>query len=256
MPIGRSRDRGRLSIPMEPLVPIPAQGRIFSTRRRVRLSDRDERGRLRLDGMARFLQDVAIDDVEETGWGAPEHLWFVRSMRVDVLTPFVADREVDLRTWCSGMASIAAGRRWSLHGDAGGCIEVDSVWIHLGPDATPARLEGFGVYEEATAGRRVTTKLGLPEPSADATRRAWPLRATDIDVHGHLNNAVYWQAVEERLLETGPDPARPLRALLDYRRPIDLADPVELAETRRGGGLELAFVVREDCRAAARLEPL
>ena len=46
-------------------------------------------GRLRLDAVARFLQDVAIDDVEETGWGMPEHLWFVRSIRTDVLEPFV-----------------------------------------------------------------------------------------------------------------------------------------------------------------------
>ena len=67
--------------------PLPSQGRTFTARRRVRLTDMDARGRLRLDAVARFLQDVAIDDVDETGWGAPDHLWFVRSMRVDVLEP-------------------------------------------------------------------------------------------------------------------------------------------------------------------------
>lgn len=241
---------------MEPFVPVPAQGRVFAARRRIRLADMDERGRLRLDGVARFLQDVAIDDVEETGWGAPEHLWFVRSIRVDVLAPFLADREVDLTTWCSGMAAIAAGRRWSLRGDGGGRIEVDSVWIHLGPDAVPARIEGFGAYEEATGGRRVSTKLELPDPPADAARTPWPLRATDVDVHGHLNNAVYWQAVEERLRRAGPDPRRPLRAFLDYRRPIDLGDPVELHETRDGQRVDLAFAVAGETRAAARMEPL
>jgi acyl-ACP thioesterase len=48
----------------------------------------DARGRPRLDAVARFLQDVAIDDVQETDWGMPEHLWFVRRIRVDVLRPF------------------------------------------------------------------------------------------------------------------------------------------------------------------------
>lgn len=241
---------------MEPLVPIPDRGRTFTHRRRIRLSDRDAQGRLRLDGVARFLQDVAIDDVEETGWGVPEHLWFVRSIRLDVVAPFLADREVELTTWCSGMGSAAAGRRWSLAGDAGGRIEVDSVWIHLDRHGRPARLEGFGVYAEATAGRRVSTRLGLPELPPEAARTAWPLRGTDIDVHGHLNNAVYWQAVEERLAAGGPDPRRPLRARLEYRRPVDLGEPLELLERREEASLELAFVVEGDPRAVARVEPL
>ncbi|HXY85181.1 MAG TPA: acyl-ACP thioesterase domain-containing protein, partial [Gaiellaceae bacterium] len=112
-------------------IPVPDRGRTYSARRRIRLSDMDAHGRLRLDAVARFLQDVAIDDVQETGWGMPEHLWFVRSIRIDVLRPFLDDREAGLTTWCSGVAAIAAGRRWSITGDAGGHIEVDSVWIHL-----------------------------------------------------------------------------------------------------------------------------
>ena len=42
-----------------------------------------------LDAVARFLQDVAIEDVEETGWGMPEHLWLLRRIRIDVLEPFL-----------------------------------------------------------------------------------------------------------------------------------------------------------------------
>ncbi len=122
---------------LDPSLPLPTTGRTFSARCRVRLADMDERGRLRLDAVARFLQDVAIDDVQETGWGTPEHLWFVRRIRVEVRTPFLEDREVELVTWCSGLAAIAAGRRWTLEGDRGGRIEVDSVWIHSGPTSGP-----------------------------------------------------------------------------------------------------------------------
>jgi acyl-ACP thioesterase len=241
---------------MEPLVPLPDRGRTFSTRRRVRLADMDAGGRLRLDAIARYLQDVAIDDVQETGWGMPDHLWFVRSVRMDVHEPFLADREVSLTTWCSGMAAIAAGRRWSLTGDRGGRVEVDSVWIHLGPDAAPARLEGFGVYAEATGGRRVSTKLALPDPPADAPHAPWPLRSTDIDLHGHLNNAVHWEVVEEALLAYGPDPSRPHRALLDYRGPVDLTDVVQVAADAGGGRLDVWLTVAGECRAAARVERL
>ena len=130
----------------------------------------DVAGRVRLDAVARFLQDAAIEDVQETGWGVPEHLWVVRAIQVDVLAPLLRDRELEIVTWCSGVAAIAAGRRWSITGDAGGRIEVDSVWIHLDPAQRPARIGDFGPYALSAAGRPVSTKLELPGPPEDATR--------------------------------------------------------------------------------------
>jgi acyl-ACP thioesterase len=231
---------------LDPGIPRPKQGRTFSAHRRVRLSDMDARRRLRLDAVARFLQDIAIDDVQETGWGMPDHLWFVRRIRIDVIRPFLDDREVDLTTWCSGVAAIAAGRRWSVRGDAGGELEVDSVWIHLDAAANPARIEDFGVYAEATQGRHVSTKLELPDPPADALRSPWALRATDVDLHGHVNNAVYWQAVEELF---GDELGGPAQVELDYRRPIDLGEEIELARF----GDAVAFVAGDGVRAVARV---
>ena len=214
----------------------------------------DERGRLRLDAIARFLQDVAIEDVSETGWGTPTHLWFVRRIRIEVHEPFLEDREVELVTWCSGLAAIAAGRRWSVAGDAGGRLEVDSVWIHLDPDQRPARIEGFGVYAEATGGRGVSARLELTVPGNDAARRPWPLRASDVDLHGHVNNAVYWEAVEDALRAGPVDRYGPLVAELDYRAPVDLADPVELVTAGDGEAVSIGFCVGDAARAVARVE--
>jgi acyl-ACP thioesterase len=237
---------------LDPGLPVPAQGRTFSARRRVGLADLDAHGRVRLDAVARFLQDVAIEDVQQTGWGTPAHLWFVRSIRLDAVVPLLEDRELELVTWCSSLAAIAAGRRWSVTGDRGGRIEVDSVWIHLGPDQRPARIDGFGIYGEATGGRRASTKLELPDPPADAVRAPWPLRVSDVDPNGHVNNAVHWQAVEHALALHGFDPARPLVAELDYRDPIDLGDAVELVASG-GDPLLAALRVGGATKAAARV---
>jgi acyl-ACP thioesterase len=242
---------------VESLALLPPSGRTFRVRYRVRLSDADASGRLRLDAVARYLQDAAIDDVAETGWGAPEHLWVLRAVRIDVVKPFLADGEVDIVTWGSSFSSLAAGRRWSLSGDAGGAIEVDSTWIHLGPDARPARIgAGFEGYAEAAQGRVASTKLSLPLPSVDGTRFAWPLRATDVDRMGHVNNASYWSAVEHRLVARGPDLRRPYRARLDYRHPIDLGEEVEIAEETAAGRYGAAFLVGAAAKAVAWVEQL
>jgi acyl-ACP thioesterase len=242
---------------MDALVPIPETGRTFRVGYRIRLSDTDATGRLRLDAVARYLQDAATDDVGETGWGAPQHLWVLRSVRIDVLTPFLADGEVGVVTWGSSFSALAAGRRWSLSGDAGGSIEVDSVWIHLGPDARPARIgDGFDGYAQAAQGRVASTKLLLAPPPIDGNRSLWPLRLTDVDRMGHVNNAAYWAAVEQRLAELGVATRGPLRARLDYRHPIDLGDRVELAESAEEGSYHLAFLVEGAVKAVALVEPL
>ena len=222
----------------------------------MRLSDADATGRLRLDAVARYLQDAAIDDVSETDWGAPEHLWVLRSVQIDVLAPFLEDELVDIVTWGSSFSSLAAGRRWSLSGDAGGTIEVDSTWIHLGPDARPARIgEGFEGYAEAAQGRIASTKLTLSAP-AEGPRVAWPLRSTDVDRMGHVNNAAYWAAVEERLRQRDPDLRLPHRARLDYRHPIDHGDDVELVEETRDDRYVAAFLVSDVVKAVVSVEPL
>ena len=242
---------------MNGLVPIPATGRTFRVAYTVRLSDADAAGRLRLDAVARYLQDAAIDDVQETGWGAPEHLWVLRSVRIDVVSPMLGDGEVGIVTWGSSFSALAAGRRWSLAGDAGGSIEVDSVWIHLDRDARPARIgAGFDGYAEAAQGRAASTKLTLEPPSLDGDRHRWPLRVTDVDRMGHVNNAAYWAGVEQRLFDVRFDLRRPLRACLYYRHPIDLGERVELADRAEAGSYRAAFVVEGAVKAVARVETI
>jgi acyl-ACP thioesterase len=216
--------------------------RVYRAERRIRLSDMDPNGRLRLDAVARYLQDVASDDVADAGWSADEHVWVVRRAHVEIAAPFAGDEAVELATWCSGTGASAAARRTAIVGDRGGRIEAEVVWIHLGRDLQPARLPQrfHDVYAASAEGRGVSTRLELRGP-LDGEARPWPLRATDVDLLGHVNNAVYWSAVEETLWPLA-------RAVLEYRKPIDLGEPVEL----RAAGGELAFVVRGELRAAAR----
>jgi len=226
-----------------------AEARRFAAHRPIRLSDTAATGRLRLDAVARYLQDVAADDVLDAGFLPDEHIWVVRRTRLDVVQPFLGDTAVELVTWCDGVAAAAAARRTSLVGDRGGRIEAEMIWIHLGRDLQPLRLGDrfLAVYGASAAGRRASTRLELPAPPHGAERLEWRLRATDVDRLEHVNNAAYWAPVEELY---GTRLARPHRSVIEYRRPLDLGDPLELRRT----GDALWFLVGDEVRAAAILD--
>src|SRR5437870_348455 len=59
------------------LVPIPASGRRWTARRRARFGDADPKGRIRLDALASYIQDIATDDTDDAGLGG-DMVWIER----------------------------------------------------------------------------------------------------------------------------------------------------------------------------------
>lgn len=254
----------------DPLVPLPAAGRVFRSARRVRLADASPSRRARLDACARYLQDVGNDDTAESGFDDVASVWVVRRAVMDLLVPLRWTEWVDLATWCSGTGGRWAGRRLSLTGDQGGHVELDTLWVHLDPQSlAPARLpDAFSeIYGEAAGGRRISARhwLGGPPPGDDGQdgldRLAWPLRAVDFDVMGHVNNAAYWVAVEEVLARHRDHPVhpalgRPVRAVVEFGTGIPVGAPVELLVRRSDKQLDMWFQVDGATHASARLFPL
>jgi acyl-ACP thioesterase len=199
---------------------------VFQGRRHVRATDATATGRLRLDGLARFLQDVALDDVAETGW-QPPYGWLLRRCAVTVREyPRVAD-QVRLRTFCSGTGPRWAQRTTTVSGGGDGAAVIQAVALWVAVDhasGQPCSLgeDFYRFYGEATQGHRVSARLELPAPDRGAAARDWPTRAADFDTAGHVNNTVYWAALEDVIRETRADPPR--RALLECHRPVLPAD--------------------------------
>jgi hypothetical protein len=65
--------------------------------------------------------------------------------------------------------------------------------------------------------RRVSARLRHPAPETTAGGAGWVFRATECDIADHVNNAAYWQPLEEELL-AGEDPAH-LDVEIEYRAP-------------------------------------
>ncbi|HWW52886.1 MAG TPA: acyl-ACP thioesterase domain-containing protein [Acidimicrobiales bacterium] len=211
---------------MTEFLPRPAKGRRYRHQRRVRLSDAGPDGVLRLDGVARYLQDVATDDWADSGLD-PEETWVVRRTAVRVADggswPALGD-QVALTTWCGGTGPAWAERRTDLEVDGALMVETVALWVPLDRSGRPLRLgpEFHAVYGEAAGGRRVSGRVPAAPTMTDGKGRPWPIRQADLDIVGHVNNAAVWAAVTE--VAGGPVSS----AELTHHGPVENGGPVTL----------------------------
>lgn len=223
----------------------PSAGRRFSAGRRVRLSDTGPDGLLRLDALARFVQDVASDDARET-MSADYLAWVVRRSVLQVDQHPVSEEWCELTTWCSGYGPRWAERRTMVRGDQGGSCEAVVVWVAIDPQSgAPARLpDAFqAAYDEAADGRRVTARLQHGDPPPGSPTQPWRFRAGDLDRLGHVNNAAYLVVAEE----LAGSASRPRTVEVEYRNPIPPDTTVDLV-----GDTSAWWLVGDDIHATCR----
>jgi acyl-ACP thioesterase len=244
------------------LVDPSVAGRRYEVARRVHLNDTDARGVLRIDALARFLQDVATDDAHDAGRAHNRGVWVLRRIDMIVLREPVLYDTVTLLTFCSGTGPAWAERRTRVTDAAGDALaEAVAVWVYIDRDrGRPLALDDEFTqwYGEAAANRRVSGKLHLPAPPADAASRGWTVRASDFDVLDHVNNVRSFEAVVDELRRRLPG-LRVEHATVEYRGTLERDESVELRSTvsRLGDGLgdrlDAWLLVDGEVRVSARL---
>lgn len=245
---------------MSDLVERPSTGRVHEGRRTVRLADVSPAGRTRLDALARYLQDLSADDTADSALPDAE-AWVVRKTVIEVRAFPRYLEPMALATWCSGTGSHWAERRIRITGGAGAAVDAATTWVHFDrATGRPSRIpEGFHeIYGEASGGRRVKARLDHPDPPSDdgSAGFGWPLRFTDFDVLAHVNNAAYWQIVEE-VLSGRPDLRAPLRAEVQHRTAVERGAAVTVrVEERSDSGVALWVVADGTLAATAVVQPL
>jgi len=227
------------------------RSRVFEGSRPVRLGDADEHGRFRLDALARHLQDLATDDSNDSGMAVEPVFWVVRRAAITVERwPRYLER-LDYRTFCTGAGPRWAERRTSGRSSAGGHLEAAVLWAAV--DATSGRLALLSERFAQVWGRdvrQVSARLLHPPPPSGAAGRPWSIRATDLDVVVHVNNAAYWEAVEDELARRLPDRI-PVTAECEHRLPTDLGDQVRVVSEVHGETLRVWLVGDAGVHASA-----
>jgi len=198
---------------------IPTRGRVFAVSRRPGLADCAPSGRLRLDAIARWLQDVAYLDIEDAGV-AEVAVWVLRRTRI-VAAPFPRFGEhLRIHTFCSGAGQMWAERRTVIAraGEPNPLVQATALWVHLDPvsgQPTPLTPAEIDIYGESVSDWQVQARLRHPRPTGGERSERWRFRAVECDLAGHVNNAAYWTVLEEALLG-GAEPST-IDAEIEFR---------------------------------------
>ncbi|WP_051461425.1 acyl-[acyl-carrier-protein] thioesterase [Tomitella biformata] len=229
-----------------PMQEMPESGPLFVFDRPVRTGDVDEEKQLRLDGVARYLQDIASDQVGAMGEGVINPIWIVRRTVIDVVKPITWPTRVHLERWCSAMSTRWATMRVDIDGEDGGRIETEAFWININPETgMPTRIgdELERVLSARTTEHRLRWRPLLKDAAPDVPETPFPLRFTDIDPMRHLNNTVYLHVIEGLLSERPDLQTAPYRMIIEYLRPIARDSAVAIRGRDDEDGLAVWFMV-------------
>ncbi len=211
----------------------PATGRVFESTARVRLGDVTPAGLCRVDALARMLQDLSSDDTADAAHSTTDandgRVWVLRRLAIRGDRRPRYRQDLRLSTWCSGIGPRWAERRTDIEWGDGSRLEAVALWActDLETGAPVPLAAGFAdVFGVSARGRKVSARLVLGEPE---TREGatWPLRASDFDLLGHVNNANYWSPTESALAGSG---AKLELALIEFRGGVRPGESVRIVE--------------------------
>lgn len=237
----------------------PDTGYVYRTSWRVATGDLDTNLHLRLDGVARYIQEVGAENLVDAGEAEEHPHWLVQRTVIDVVEPMEFPNDVSFSRWCSALSSRWCTMRVDLVGSDGGRIETEGFWIAINAKTlTPQRVSDTLVerFASTTDVHRLKWRPWLENPGELDEMMPFALRRTDIDVFEHVTNTAYWHAIHE-VMALCPDVCTPpYRAVIEYRRPIKYGEDITIGWARRGDDVQIALSVGDDIRAAALLRKL
>jgi acyl-ACP thioesterase len=224
---------------LQPLKERPGDVRCFSHERRAGVAEVAATGRVRLDTLARWVQDVAWADVEDAGLRELT-IWLVRRTRVRVRRFPSLDETYALSTFVTGLGRMWAERRTNIVPAATPAarplVEVSCIWVHIDPARllpSPVDQREIDMWTSPRT-RAVKARLRHPAPpEKGAAETPWTFRASELDIAEHVNNAAFFTPFDDELLAVDPDgQVVSVDLEIEYRTPAQAGEIRVLSDGR------------------------
>ena len=166
----------------------------------------DRFGRMKTSWLLACLQEVAGEHSELLGASNGEYngrhlFWAVTRHKVEITRLPEAKENITLQTWPCPTTRVAYPRATVAYDKQGNeLFRAMSLWVLMDADSRAMILPGkSGVLVEGiTTGREVGNPVSLA-PAVGGNCVSRPVRYTDLDVNGHMNNTQYLNWVDDLL---------------------------------------------------------
>lgn len=210
---------------------------------RLRWMDFDRYGRMQPTAILDIFQDLAIAHAEQLGIGRAAMLekdvvWVVVRTKFEVVRPPVYDTVVTVRTWPHSLSRFSFIRDFSMRdADGNELIKATQEWVLMNYEtrkfaSAKDAYQGPPDFDDARAFDAKPRKIMDFEAEGAPALVIVPAY-TDIDVNGHVNNAMYGNYIINAINPSADGAMRTFQ--VDYRREV-LPDVALAMHVREEGG--------------------
>ncbi len=228
--------------------PIPDNRKVFERKYRIGMDEADPQSRVRLDAVARFVQDTGMDILAETELGKHDPFWIVRRSIIDIIEPITWPGYARASWWVGAvsrhnmvtrqtMTGVPTVSRFSSAERPAGRVETETFSVNVTREGRPSPVSDAtlaGWRADAVHDTLVWKPMNAATPPVDQLEyftSAFSLRTTDFDAFGHMNNAAYWHIVEYYLQPLRSLHRGPYRAVIEFLKPIRPRREVLVSQT-------------------------
>lgn len=172
----------------------------YSDSYRVRVSDSDVNGCLKLPSFLQMMQELAKDHAEVVGVGSstllPQGLgWALAKLRLDIERLPTCGERVCIKTWASTRTKITTEREFVLTDELGDPVgTARTVWVLFDINKRKlARIDTLGDWlrTDEHSSDFEFTDMPLAPNKDELLHSNFGVRKDDVDINQHVNNAIY-----------------------------------------------------------------
>lgn len=207
--------------------------RTFEVEFPVRSYECDAYGHVHNVNYLRFMQEAAFAASANAGYGLAKYAemgrtWFVRETQIQFKAPVRYGDSLRVRTWVADFRRVRSRRMYVLERVSDGAVaaEAQTDWVFLETEAErPTRIpeEMIAAFIPEGVNGTESEREKFPEPPPPPPgmfaydRR---VRWQDVDMAGHVNNAVYMQYFEEAGIAASTHFGWPMRRTVEMNMGI------------------------------------
>jgi medium-chain acyl-[acyl-carrier-protein] hydrolase len=185
-------------------------GNTYKKEFEVRYSEVDNKQKITLVSLLKYMEEVAIGHSESIGFGINKLkdlglAWILNKWNVEIDRYPSLDERIVLETWSSGFDKFYGTREFCIRDVEGNIIcRASSLWILLNIERRrPARItEDIEIAYRSSFQRIMEIEnYDFKQVENYEDKREFDVRRRDIDTNNHVNNAVYVEWIVEAISE-------------------------------------------------------